>query len=251
MDITLDRSARSDVAERTTSISSSHLITAAIGAVPFILAVIGIRTGLAGYRAWFSDEDGLAENLQFAFLVLGTFGAGYVAHARWRRGERLLALLYVGLAFALFFVAGEEVSWGQRELDIATPPEWASHNIQGEITLHNTYLFTPIFSLAQLVLGLGVALAALTPWHRFLPPRWDRLRELLVPGPALASYFLMSAAWRAYRYTFVTPQTPAWIGELSEVPELILYLGLLLFVADQVRRVRRTAATRPIPAHAR
>jgi hypothetical protein len=58
----------------------------------------------------------------------------------------------------------------------------------------------------------------------------------------------MSAAWRTYRYTMVTPQTPAWIGELSEVPELILYLGLLLFVADQVRRL---PAPRHVATHAR
>jgi hypothetical protein len=244
MEITLDRAAEQEVAERTATTQGRHLITAGVAIVPFILAVIGIRTGLAGYRDWFSDEDGLAENLQFVFLVLASFGAGVVAHGWWRRGERVMAILYVGLALALFFVAGEEVSWGQRELDIQTPPEWAAHNIQGEITLHNTYLFTPIFSLAQLLLGLGIGLAALTPWNRLLPARWDRYRLLLVPGPALAAYFLMSAAWRAYRYTLVTPQTPAWIGELSEVPELILYLGLLLFVADQVRRVRSTAPAR-------
>jgi hypothetical protein len=233
---------------RTRGLPAHHLLTAGIATIPFILAVIGIRTGLAGHRAWFSEEDGLAENLQFAFLVLATFGAGFVARARRRRGERLLAVLYVGLAFVLFFVAGEEVSWGQRVFDIQTPPTWAAHNIQGEITLHNTYLFTPIFSLAQLVLGLGIGLAALTPWERLLPVAWDRFRQVLVPGPALAPYFLMSAAWRAYRYTMVTPQTPAWIGELSEVPELILYLGMLLFVADQVRRLR---APRPVAAHGR
>src|SRR5689334_4643296 len=171
METTFDRAARADVAERS-DLRTHHLLTAGIATIPFVLAVVGIRTGLAGYRDWFSDEDGLAENLQFAFLVLATFGAGYVAHARWRRGERLFALLYVGLAFGLFFVAGEEVSWGQRELDIQTPPEWAAHNIQGEITLHNTYLFTPIFSLAQLLLGLGIGFAALTPWERLLVPRW-------------------------------------------------------------------------------
>jgi hypothetical protein len=244
MEITLDRAVGADVAERTGA-RNHHTLTAGVAAIPFVLAVVGIRTGLAGHRDWFSDEDGLAENLQFAFLVLATFGAGYVARVRWRHGERLLAVLYVGLAFALFFVAGEEVSWGQRELDIQTPPGWAAHNIQGEITLHNTYLLTPIFSLAQLVLGLGIGLAALTPWDRVLLPRWHRVRELLVPGPALAHYFLMSAAWRAYRYLFVTPQTPAWIGELSEVPELILYLGMLLFVVDQVRRVRREPPALP------
>jgi hypothetical protein len=248
MDMTLERAAGTHVMPRTRGIATHHLRTAGVATIPFILAVIGIRTGVAGYRAWFSEEDGLAENLQFAFLVLATIGAGLVARARWRRRERLLGVLYVGLAFALFFVAGEEVSWGQRVFGIRTPPAWAAHNIQGELTLHNTYLFTPIFSLAQLVLGLGIGLAALTPWERLLPVEWDRFRRLLVPGPALAPYFLMSAAWRTYRYTMVTPQTPAWIGELSEVPELILYLGMLLFVADQVRRL---PAPRPVATHPR
>jgi len=227
-------------ADRTALHSSRYVATAAIAALPFVLAIIGLQSGFSGHDAWYSEEDGLAENLQVVFLLLGSIAAVLVARHRGRDGERLLPLLYVGLAIALFFVAGEEISWGQRLLGIETPPEIAATNVQHELNVHNSFLLTPVFSLAQLVLGGGIMLAALVPWGAFLPQALDGLRQALVPGPALAPYFGMSAAWRLYRYDFLYPGTPAWVGEMSEVPELILYLGLCLFTLDQVRRARRT-----------
>jgi hypothetical protein len=218
--------------------NEGRFATALIAAVPFVIAWIGLVTTQLGQRSWYSDEDGLAENLQVVFLLLATLGAGVVARAHWERGRRALAVAYLGLAVACFFVAGEEISWGQRLLGFETPRAIAAQNVQQEITLHNTFLLTPVFSLAQLVLGFGLTLAALVPWSLLLSPRLDALRRALVPGPALAGYFAMSAAWRLYRYVGLTPSTPAWVGELSEVPELILYLGLALFTLDQVRALR-------------
>jgi hypothetical protein len=214
--------------------------TVVIAALPFVIAAGSVASGLAGYRAWFSDEDGPAENLQFVFLVAATIGAALVSRARARRGDRFLAVAYAGLALACFFVAGEEISWGQRLFGIETPPVIAEHNIQHEITLHNTYLFTPIFYLAQLLVGVGLTIAPFLPWSRIVPARWDELRRALIPRPALAAYFAMTGAWRIYRYAFYRPDTPAWVGELSEIPELILYLGVLLFVVEQLRAVPRT-----------
>jgi len=219
---------------------SRYVATAAVAALPFVLAIIGLQSGFSGHDAWYSEEDGLAENLQVVFLLIGSIAAIIVARRRARDGERLLPPLYVGLAVALFFVAGEEISWGQRLLGIETPPAIAATNVQGELNLHNSFLLTPVFSLAQLVLGGGIMLAALIPWGAFLSETFDALRQALVPGPALAPYFGMSAAWRLYRYDFLRPGTTSWVGEMSEVPELILYLGLCLFTLDQVRRVRRT-----------
>src|SRR4029453_13243110 len=137
-----------------------------------------------------------------------------------------------------FFVAGEEISWGQRLLGIATPEAVAEVNIQQELTLHNTYLLTPVFSFAQLFIGFLPALPPRAPWQPLLPTRWDAWRRAFVPGPALASWFLLIGAWRLYRYAFMAPGTPAWIGELSEIPELALYAGLALFALDQRRYVR-------------
>ena len=232
-----------DTAPVETTRHHPHVTTAILAAIPFAVAILALQTSDAAHRAWFAEEDNVAENLQFAFLLVATWGAASVALARWRRGEPLLALAYAVFAAGAFFVAGEEISWGQRVFGIATPEAVSEVNIQGELTLHNTFLLTPVFSFAQLFIGFLPALAALTPWQRLLSPRWDAWRRALVPGPALASYFLLIGAWRLYRYAFMAPGTPAWVGELSEIPELALYAGLALFALEQ-RRVARVARER-------
>src|SRR5262245_46156693 len=161
----------------------SWIATALIAGLPFVLMVVGIASGAHGHYAWFADEDGPAENLQFVFLVGAALGSGVVTRRRWRGGQRLLGLAYLGLAVALAFVAGEEISWGQRLFSIATPPTLDAVNIQHELNLHNTFLLTPLFYLAQFGLGMAIAVAALAPWHEVLPAEWDTVREALVPGP--------------------------------------------------------------------
>jgi hypothetical protein len=215
-----------------------YLTTAILAAIPFAVAILALQTCDEANRAWFAEEDNVAENLQFVFLLIATWATASVARARWRRGEPLLGLAFVVVALGAFFVAGEEISWGQRLLGIATPEAVSEVNIQHELTLHNTYLLTPVFSFAQLFIGFLPALAALTPWQRLLPTRWDAWRRAVVPGPALASWFLLIGAWRLYRYAFMAPGTPAWIGEFSEIPELTLYAGLALFAIEQRRLVR-------------
>jgi hypothetical protein len=216
----------------------TYLTTVILAATPFAVAMLALQTSDEAHRAWFAEEDNVAENLQFVFLLIAAWAAGSVALGRWRRSEPLVGLAYAAFAVGAFFVAGEEISWGQRLFGIATPEAVSEVNIQHELTLHNTYLLTPVFSFAQLFIGFLPALAALTPWQRLLPPRWDAWRRAFVPGPALASWFLLIGAWRLYRYAFMAPGTPAWIGEFSEVPELALYAGLALFALDQRRYVR-------------
>src|SRR5688572_5042710 len=83
--------------------NEGRFATALIAAVPFVIAWIGLVTTQLGQRAWYSDEDGLAENLQVVFLLLATLGAGVVARAHWERGRRALAVAYLGFAVACFF----------------------------------------------------------------------------------------------------------------------------------------------------
>lgn len=81
------------------------------------------------------EEDGLMENLTVVGCLWAA-GLFLVAQSRptksrWKRGSFIL------LALFFFFVAMEEISWGQRLLGIETPSWMAEQNLQGETNLHN------------------------------------------------------------------------------------------------------------------
>lgn len=79
------------------------------------------------------QEDALFENLSaiFYFLSAGIFLWGFFKQPAKRK--------YWCLFFAvlLFFVGGEEISWGQRIFGIVTPDTLETVNVQGEFNIHN------------------------------------------------------------------------------------------------------------------
>lgn len=99
--------------------------------------------------------------------------------------------LFDGLV-ALFclFVAGEEISWGQRLLGIVPPAPFLAHNTQQEMNLHNfaDVFGKPKWMLAIALFGYGVVLPAIDR------SRWGRALEkwlgITPPVPALAPWFL-------------------------------------------------------------
>jgi hypothetical protein len=215
-----------------------YLTTAILTAIPFAVAILALQTCDEAHRAWFAEEDNVAENLQVVFLLIATWAAGSVARSAGGAASRSSRTHSPRSRPARSSSPAKRSAGDSGLFGIATPEALSEVNIQHELTLHNTYLLTPVFSFAQLVIGFLPALAALTPWQRLLPPRWNAWRRAFVPGPALASWFLLIGAWRLYRYAFLAPGTPAWIGEFSEIPELTLYAGLALFALDQRRYVR-------------
>lgn len=115
--------------------------------VEWILYVILLVTVIAGvilgytapdfYTNKYVEEDGLIENATALFL----FGGGVIMLRRLysfkaRAGTWfLLTTLLIALAF--LFVAGEEISWGQRIFNIETSEFFANNNVQKEMNLHN------------------------------------------------------------------------------------------------------------------
>jgi hypothetical protein len=83
----------------------------------------------------------------------------------------VLAVAFIG-ALACFYIAAEEMSWGQHFFQKDTPEYWAAVNRQQETNLHNTYAIfekTPrsILEAGILIGGLGLPLAAIFfPWLR-------------------------------------------------------------------------------------
>jgi predicted membrane protein len=160
---------------------------------------VGVREGWA------------VERLTFLFLALGSvvaFGVGLQA-----RKTRLHGLFFLGLAGALFFGAGEEVSWGQRALQLETPDWLAEVNTQKEINLHNALEGLTDFSTNKAVEWGAFAFGVVGP----LAARKGRVplpSLLLVPGFLLAAVLMQG---RSAEFE-------------KEVGELVISLGLLVYL---------------------
>ncbi|TPV97097.1 MAG: hypothetical protein B7733_01340 [Myxococcales bacterium FL481] len=193
------------------------------------------------FRAWM-QEDGWAEwSTCLAFLVAAIGGAVWV-----RRSEGqvppLARLAVSAISAFCVFVAGEEISWGQRLFAFVPPDVFLHRNYQQELNLHNflkhkSFLGFPLdtrFVIAAIACGYGIALplAARLNWSRWWPEHVGTAARYFAPTRYLVPGFA-AVAWVELAY----PVDLA--GESAE-----LLLGLL-FVADAAeRRSPRSRAAR-------
>lgn len=201
-----------------------------------LLAVMLLaRVHLDGYL-WVTGEDGLVEWATVVCYLLAAAVAIALA-ARWRReGRRVAAVAYVVLCIGFVFIAGEEVSWGQRLLGFDGPAALVERNLQDEANLHNL-LGRYALHAAYIVIALwGVGLG------RWLVRRisWLRPGYAFAPSSELRWWFVPVLAYYVY-VDYVVPPLNAMssrltIGEgpprLQEPVELILGAGFLLFVVE-------------------
>jgi len=111
-----------------------------------VLAYVILFCTLGTYLAIFNPvyfhnvytmEDGIIEWLQFVALATTCFVlVKRLIH--FRKSKQWIFLVTTLLAaLAFFLVAGEEISWGQRLLNIETPQYFLEKNAQQEVNLHN------------------------------------------------------------------------------------------------------------------
>lgn len=153
---------------------------------------------LAPDRYWAAVQEDRVIEWWTALLFLA---AAVVAMPRALRDRRWMDVL---VALFCFFVAGEEVSWGQRLLGYTPPGAFLEHNTQQEFTLHNfrDVLGQPKWILAAVLVMYGVLLpgmARVGAGRRLL----ERVR-LTAPPLALAPWFAAAVAllvWYPVEYT--------------------------------------------------
>jgi hypothetical protein len=183
-------------------------------------AAAGAVVAAALYQAWLAatrvpilvEEDGFLEWMTAALF----FTAGGITLWRAARERRAFDAL-IGL-FCLF-VAGEEVSWGQRLLGFTPPEYFLEHNGQQELNVHNFAHPRSIFSIALIGFGVVMPLAArwsvtgrlmdrigatapplsLVPWivSAVLLTQWDPRKITSEFAECLAGGLFLAATWRA------------------------------------------------------
>lgn len=196
---------------------------------PFALAFVAVLAipFRGAFRA-LANEDGLAEWGQFVSLIVLVPVYAGLSVALWRRGQRPLALLYALATLTIVFVAGEEISWGQRIFGWLTPEEFEDVNNQGETNIHNIGPLLKIFNVVIMSVALIAILLPLVRWTLWR----DRARSVagyaLIAPAALIPAFGMEFSYRAIRLLLLP--TPRYtITKLSEIAELSFYIGLVVF----------------------
>ena len=220
------------------------ILVAGGGALLAVLAVVAKVPFRPIFRV-VTAEDSLLEWPQF-FLVLAAsliFGANGVRLLR--GGQRLAGLIYLLLALGCFFVAGEEISWGQRVFGWGTPDSLDAINHQGETNVHNIRLVQRLFGFVVL-LGSAYGVAAPLLRRRLWSEREQpSFAWLYVPPLCLIPAFLMPFAYRM-AHTFIYSGTNFVVVKYGEAPELCLYFGMAVFAWLNLRRL--LPVTRRAPA---
>jgi uncharacterized membrane protein len=228
----------------------------------FYVAVAGVLAftlmthwSLTAYKDvdWFGGEDGVTEWWSVATYLAGAAMAGATGWRLRGTGHPRLALFHAVLAASLLVGAMEEISWGQRLFDWATPAALSEINEQGETTLHNLESVDSVIS-GVLFGGSVTALAGAAiraAWHRS-----GRVTsaDLILPSLVLAPSLLMILIWRVGS-NWTPVNLPRLLMEAfdfgpqgSEVPEVLLGLCLCIYTYANLNRatiLRRLGAAGP------
>jgi len=211
-----------------------------VGAVAVIAALSFVMK--APFRDVFrlvTAEDSLLEWPQFLSIFSASVIFGWLSIQFVRQGRQGVGLVYLLLALGTFFVAGEEISWGQRIFGWSTPDTLDAINHQGETNVHNIRW---VQTALGYVLLLGAAYGTIAPiagtrlWGR---PARPALSFLFIPPLCAVAAFLMPFGYRLFR-VLIWPGTDFMVVKFGEAPELCLYFGLLVFAWANLRRLRVT-----------
>lgn len=141
----------------------------------FSQALVAFYLSDAEKISYFS-ENGPHEMLEAGILAIAFFVALYLCFVlkdKWLR-------IWTGIAaLCCFYVAGEELSWGQWLFDWETPAKWAAINDQNETNLHNTSTWLDQKPRALLEIGVligGLIIPSLRKWapHK-LPEKFKNI----------------------------------------------------------------------------
>jgi hypothetical protein len=182
---------------------------------------------------WLLEENHPVELVSFlAAVAASIFSFGLLRHAYITTG--LARGFFVLFGAAMFFLAMEEISWGQQFFGFSTPEAWRERNTQEELTLHNYNFkgvaFLEVYPLTFAVGGLvGIALgvAKLIP-DQIRPPVWIWPWFVVIAGHSGLDLF----------HEFAIPSTRLddVVNHLDEAAEMLVALSALTYVLAKRRR---------------
>lgn len=177
-------------------------------------------------------EDGLLENLQTILYFFGSIFAFLTAIKLLINRKKFIGFFFTCLAFLMFFIAGEEISWGQRIFNLQTPQDLENINLQHEITIHNIGIFQSKIDYIFMIIGLIGAFSGLIA-RRYIPNFYKK-NYLIFPPAILLFYFFAVVRYYflnqfvVFSYQLFTFERIG-LGDRQEISETLLAIGFFSF----------------------
>lgn len=198
--------------------------------LPFISTLIIVLTRV--YKPLFRFllvEDGVFEWFTFVCLLATAIFSFLVGLQLRSLKHPWQASLFILFGLAMFFAAGEEITWGQRVLGWETPEHIQAINEQGETNLHNLEGVLSITNLVMLSMGLYGVFAWIVA-RAVHPERWWYKADLiLIPPVFLIGYFFFLAGFRLTRLFFEFDSSFT-INRIAEWSEFLTTMGLVMYL---------------------
>ena len=168
---------------------------------------------------WFDllkTEDGPLEWLQFAEYFFSSI-FGIFIFSRMKKKNSLNSFIWLFLSASCFFIAAEEISWGERITGFSLS-SFTEISIQGETNLHNLPFFHNFF-LDPILITICI-LFGWIGWRK-----WPHLSS--IPSKRLSLFFLITALFFFY-YEISWASTVAHIRNDLEIYEFLLSTGIFV-----------------------
>jgi hypothetical protein len=165
-------------------------------------------------------EDRFIENSQFFILLCGALVSGFHALYFHTKNQWRLTVFFWCCAVGLFFIAGDEIAWGQRILGIEATETVKNLNTQDELTVHNLHAVQWLVNYGYFLASfLGIAAYWLC---KKLLPKWVSF----TPVPLLTGFFLLPVIFYFLQLRITAGIFHSW----AEVAELYLYSGIVIWL---------------------
>lgn len=182
------------------------------------------------YALWMAVENHPVEMLTFLFLIAGSLvGLRLAWLYKKRDGDILIPLFLTFFSLGLFFVAMEEIAWGQQFFNFKTPDAVDKINTQHELTLHNIGELQGTSEFFHLFFGFAGIVGAALPLFMFQKIKVPQmLLSWFVTIALVASADLLIDAYSGSK------SAQYFMRRLSEVNEMMIgmagffYLWLVL-----------------------
>ena len=233
------------------SVRTLSLTGFSISIVAWSVAVAWPELVLRGPR-----EDGLVESAGAALLLFAAiflWAAATFSHRAKAGGLYTFWLALLGMV--LFVGFGEEISWGQRLLGLQTPELLSDLNAQGEINIHNLWLFqayNPDGSrkgFLELMLNMSRLFSIFALGYCLLVPlfyqwmAWFRgiVARAAIPVVPIALGCVFAANYVMFRIALVlrADQTREYLNRLTEMKESMYALAFFLVAVHFFMDARR------------